>query len=706
MFEENQMRFKKQICALVVALFSLQTLNFSARADEGMWPFNNLPRAEIKKKYGFDITDAWLRKVQLASVRFNSGGSGSFVSADGLVMTNHHIASDVLQKISTPQKDYIKEGFYAATRDQEAKAPDLELNQLVGIEDVTARVMSAVKPDMTTARANAARNAEINNISAEAGKKNGLRNDVIALYQGGQYNLYTYKKYTDVRLVFAPEFEIAFLGGDPDNFEYPRYDLDLALFRVYENDRPIHSANFFKWSEQGSKEGDLVFVSGNPGRTNRLDTVAHLEYLRDFGIPLLLKYLQHLHDMYTRYGALGAEQERRAHEDLFGVDNSLKAYIGEEGAPGRGGLKDPSVIPAKKKTEDALRKLVAASPRMQKEYGDAWDAIAKARKELPSYERQRRFLESGWGFSSDYFNFARTLVRMAAESAKPNAQRLPEYTDGNRESLEQGLYSPAPIYDDFEKMKLSNSLALMRDEMGANNDIVKRVLQGKTPEARAEELINGTKLKDVDARKQIAAGGQQAIASSDDPMIQLARSIDTEARAARKRYETEVIAVERSNYGKIARALFETKGNSMYPDATFTLRLSYGTVKGYKIDGKTYAPFTDLAGLWQHAREHGDKYPYHIPESWEKARSSLNLKTPLNFVSDADIIGGNSGSPVINRKGEIVGLIFDGNIQSLPGDFYFDGAINRAVSVDVRGMFEALRKVYRADAVVSELARK
>ncbi len=670
-----------------------------------MWPFNNLPRAAIKKKYGFDITDAWLRKVQLASVRFNSGGSGSFVSADGLVMTNHHIASDVLQKISTPQKDYIKEGFYAATRDQEAKAPDLELNQLVGIEDVTARVMSAVKPDMTTAQANAARNAEINNISAEAGKKNGLRNDVIALYQGGQYNLYTYKKYTDVRLVFAPEFEIAFLGGDPDNFEYPRYDLDLALFRVYENDRPIHSANFFKWSEQGSKEGDLVFVSGNPGRTNRLDIVAHLEYLRDFGIPLLLKYLQHLHDMYTRYGALGAEQERRAHEDLFSADNSLKAYIGEEGAPGRGGLKDPSVISAKKKAEDELRKLVAANPKMQKEYGDAWETIAKERKELPSYERERRFLESGWGFSSDYFNFARTLVRMAEESAKPNAQRLPEYTDGNRESLEQGLYSPAPIYDDFEKMKLANSLALMRDEMGANNDIVKRVLHGKTPEARAEELISGTKLKNVDARKQIAAGGQQAIASSDDPMIQLARSIDTQARAARKRYETEVIAVERSNYGKIARALFETKGNSMYPDATFTLRLSYGTVKGYKIDGQTYAPFTDLAGLWQHAREHGDKYPYHIPESWEKARSSLNLKTPLNFVSDADIIGGNSGSPVINRKGEIVGLIFDGNIQSLPGDFYFDGAINRAVSVDVRGMFEALRKVYHADAVVSELMR-
>ncbi len=694
------MKFRKSLCALVIALFSLQTLQFTARADEGMWPFNNVPRAEIKKKYGFEITDAWLRKVQLASVRFNSGGSGSFVSADGLVMTNHHIASDVLQKISTPEKDYIKDGFYAPTRDKEVKAPDLELNQLVGIEDVTARVMAAVKPNLSVAEASAARNAEINNIAEEATKKNGLRNDVVPLYQGGQYNLYTYKKYTDVRLVFAPEFEIAFLGGDPDNFEYPRYDLDLALFRVYENDKPIQTDNYFKWSAKGASEGDLVFVSGNPGRTNRLDTVAHLEYLRDFGIPFLLKYLQHQHDLLTRYSSLGAEQERRAHEDLFSIDNSLKAYIGEEAA-----LKDPAAMASKKKAEDALRKAVAANAKTQQDFGDAWDAIAKERKDLPTYERERRFLESQWGFNSGYFDTARDLVRMAEESTKPNAQRLPEYTDANRESLEQELYSPAPIYDDFEKMKLTDGLALMRDEMGADNEVVKRVLQGKTPEARAEELVSGTTLKDVETRKKIAAGGVQAIESSTDSMIQLARSIDKEARAARKRYETDVIAVERTNYGKMARALFLVKGTSLYPDATFTLRLSYGTVKGYKAKGTTYTPFTDFAGLWQHAAEHGNKYPYHIPDSWERAKSSLNMKTELNFVSDADIIGGNSGSPVINKNAEVVGLIFDGNIQSLAGDFYFDDSINRAISVDVRGMFEALRKVYHADAVVNELSK-
>jgi len=698
------MKLRKLLCAVILALFSLQTFQVRAIADEGLWPFNNVPRAEIRKKYGFEITDPWLKKVQLASVRFNSGGSGSFVSPDGLVMTNHHIASDVLQKISTPEKDYIKDGFYAPTLDKEAKAPDLELNQLVGIEDVTARVMGAVKPEMSPAEANAARNAEINNISEEATKKNGLRNNVIPLYQGGQYNLYTYKKYTDVRLVFAPEFEIAFLGGDPDNFEYPRYDLDLALFRVYENDKPIKTDNYFKWSPKGASAGDLVFVSGNPGRTNRLDTVAHLEYLRDFGIPLLLKYLQHLHDMYVRYGAQGAEQERRAHEDLFSVDNSLKAYIGEEGAPGRGGLKDPSAMQAKRKAEDEFRKTVAANPRMQKEYGEAWDAISRGRKELPSYERERRFLESEWAFNSQYFDLARTLVRMAEESAKPNAQRLPQYTDANRESLEQELYSPAPIYDDFEKAKLADSLTLLRDELGTNNEIVTRVLQGKTPEARAEELIQGTKLKDVETRKKIAAGGQQAIETSNDPMIQLARSIDKEARAAQKRYDSEVISVERANYGKITRALFELRGTRMYPDATFTLRLSYGTVKGYSVDGRRYAPFTDFAGLFQHAAQHGNKYPYHIPESWEKAKPALNLHTPINFVADADIIGGNSGSPVINRNAEIVGLIFDGNIQSLPGDFYFDDSVNRSIAVDVRGMFEALRKVYHATEVVKELS--
>jgi hypothetical protein len=695
------MRLRKFLSALIGAFFLLQTFHLSARADEGMWPFNNVPRAEIKRKYGFDVTDAWLRKVQLASVRFNSGGSGSFVSADGLVLTNHHIASDTLSKISTEQKDYNKDGFYAPTRGQEVKAPDLELNQLVSIDDVTARVNAGVKSDMSASQANAARNAAINSISEECKKATGLRCDVVTLYQGGRYNLYRYKKYTDVRLVFAPEFEIAFLGGDPDNFEYPRYDLDMALFRVYENDKPVHTDNYLKWSTRGSSAGELVFVSGNPGRTERMDTVAHLEYLRDFGFPLILKYLDRQHAMLLKYGAQGQEQERRAHDDLFSIENSLKLFRGEEA-----GLKEPSLIANKQRAETELRRAVAADPRRQKEYGDAWDAIAKGRKAQPSYETERRFLESGWGFNSIYFDFARTLVRLAEESTKPNEKRLPGYTDAARASLEQELYSPAPIYDDFEKAKLADSLGFMQDEMSANNPIVKKVLPGKSPDERARELIDGATLKDIENRKKLAAGGLKAIEDSNDPMIKLARSIDSEARAVRKRYEDEVQAVERINYAKISRALFELKGTSLYPDATFTLRLSYGAVKGYRENGKWIAPFTDFAGLFRHSAEHSDKYPYHIPESWRKARSSLNPRTQLDFVSTTDIIGGNSGSPVINRNAELVGLIFDGNIQSLVGDFYFDESVNRAVAVDSRGMMEALRKVYHADAVANELARR
>src|SRR6266404_4943182 len=474
--------------ALLIALFAASGFNL-VRADEGMWTFNNVPRAEIKKKYGFEVTDAWLKKVQLATVRFNSGGTGSFVSADGLVLTNHHIGSDVLQKISTAENDYNKEGFYAHTRDQEVKAPDLELNQLISIEDVTERVTSAVKPGSSPADANAARRAAIANIEKESSEKTGLRSDVITLYQGGQYNLYRYKKYTDVRLVFAPEFAIAFFGGDPDNFMFPRYDLDMALFRVYENDKPLKVENYFKWSKEGAKDGDLVFVPGNPGSTARLNTVAHLEYLRE-------------NDLLARYRSQGEEQSRRAQEDFFGIENSLKALRGE-----LEGLQDKTLIAKKAKAEEELRLTVTADPKKQKEYGDAWDNIAKGRAGLKSYYRQFSLVGNGAGFNSELFGVARALVRLAAESAKPNAERLPEFTDARRASLERSLYSPSPIYDDFEKVKLADSLALLRDELGADDPIVKSVLGSKPPDVRAAELIDGTKLKDVAYRKQLGAGG-------------------------------------------------------------------------------------------------------------------------------------------------------------------------------------------------------
>jgi hypothetical protein len=694
------MKFRKVLCALILALFSLQTLNFTALADEGMWTFNNVPRAEIKRKYGFDVTDEWLKKVQLASVRFNNGGSGSFVSPNGLVLTNYHIVEDIVNEVSTPEKDLAKEGFVARSQAAEIKAPSLELNVLMSIEDVTARINGVIKAGMSDAESFAARRAEIAAIEAESTKATGLRSDVITLYQGGQYNLYRYKKYTDVRLVFVPEFQAAFFGGDPDNFNFPRFNIDMALVRVYENDQPVHPGGYFKWSTAGAKEGDLVFVTGNPGSTARLNTVAHLQELRDTSIPVILRLLERREAMLKKYMAMGEEQTRQSQNELNSVQNSLKVYRGQIA-----GLKDEKLMAGKLIDEELLRKSIAASPDRQKMYGDAWDAIAKAHKSLPSYLRERRIFDQGNGFNTTTFGIARTLVRLAAENEKPNAQRLPEYTDSRRASLELALYTPAPIHDDFEKLKLADSLGFMVELLGADHPLVKQILNGKTTEARAVELIEGTRLKDPAFRKELAAGGSKAIESSNDPMIVLARTIDPKARELRKRYENEVTGVERANYSKIARARFETEGNKLYPDATFTLRLSYGAVKGYMENGKKVAPFTTLGGLYDRSTQFKTEFPYNLPSRWLEKKSSVNLKTPFNFVSTDDIIGGNSGSPTINQKGELVGLIFDGNIQSLVGDFIYDESVNRAISVDVRAMNEVLRKVFDANEIADELTK-
>lgn len=692
------MRLRRFLSALLLALFSLQTLHITALADEGMWTFNNVPRAEIKKKYGFDVTDEWLNKVRLASVRFNNGGSGSFVSPNGLVLTNYHIVEDIVGEVSTPEKDLAKEGFVAKTRADEIKAPSLELNQLISIEDITARVNGAVKAGATDAEAFAARRAEISKIEAESTKATGLRSDVVTLYQGGQYNLYRYKKYTDVRLVFVPEFQAAFFGGDPDNFNFPRYNIDMALVRVYENDQPVHPENYFKWSTTGAKDGSLVFVTGNPGSTSRLNTVAHLEELRDTSIPIIIRLLERQEALLKKYMAMGEEQTRQGQNELNGVQNALKVYRGR-----LHGLKDPALMTRKKSEEAALRKAIAAKPEEQKKYGEAWDAIAKAHQTYPTYIKERRIFDQLGGFNSTLFAFARTLVRLADESAKPNAERLPEYTDARRASLELGLYSPAPIHEDFEKLKLADSLSFMVELLGADNALVKQVLDGKTPEARAEEMIAGTKLKDPEARKELAKGGKAAIDASTDPMIVVARLIDPKARELRKRYENEVTGVERANYAKIARALFDIQGNKIYPDATFTLRLSYGAVEGYMENGKKVQPFTTLGGLFARSDQFKHEFPYNLPPRWTEKKSAINLNTPFNFVSTNDIIGGNSGSPTINQNGELVGLIFDGNIQSLVGDYVYDGAVNRAISVDSRGMLEVLKKVFGANEIAAEL---
>ena len=683
---------------LLCLLLTISSLCVSSYADEGMWTLNAFPTAQVKSKYGFTATDEWLKHVQLSSARLAGGCSGSFISDSGLVMTNHHCAHSCIEQLSKAGRDFVASGFYAKTGGEEVRCPEIEINRLEKMTDVTERVNHATH-GLSGQAYNDAQKAVFSTMEKEcAGNSDAIRCDIVTLYHGGQYQLYQYRRFQDVRLVFAPELAMAFFGGDPDNFNFPRYDLDISLLRVYDHNQPLKNDQYFRWSTKNAGPGELTFVTGHPGNTSRLLTISELEFLRDTQLIKALLYYSELRGNLTEFANRGAEQKRISEAKLFGVENSFKAMKGKLEA-----LQDQAFFAKKVAEEKALRHKVNANPKWKAAYGSAWDEIAKAEKSFRNIYTPLLFLENNRGFQSRLFAIAKTLVRASDELPKANEKRFREFADSKLPSVKQDLFSEAPIYDDFEIAMLTFALTKMREALTADDPAVKRILGKRSPYEIAESVIHGTKLKDIRVRKELFDGGKKAIEASNDPLIQFARLVDPEARAVRKTYEDEIEPVFKKNSEKIAKAQFAVYGAGTYPDATFTLRVSYGQIQGYQENGHEVKPITTIGGAFD--RNTGSD-PFALPESWLKAKSKLNMNTPLNFCSTNDIIGGNSGSPVINKNAEIVGLIFDGNIQSLGGDYGYDASVNRAVSVHSAGIIEALQHVYGADRIVKELTGK
>ena len=688
---------KAMMMALTLALLTAS----AAFAGEGMWTPDNLPAKQLQEKYKFSPDAKWAGHAQRAALRLAGGCSGSFVSPTGLVLTNHHCVNSCVQQLSTADKDFIASGFYAKQQKDEIKCPEIELNRLDTITNVTERVKTATagKSGEDYSKAEKAVKSDIEKECVGTDTEHA-RCDVVSLYHGGIYDVYKYHRYQDVRLVFAPELAMAFFGGDPDNFNFPRYDLDMGVLRAYENDKPATVADFFPFSKNGAEEGEMTVTVGNPGGTDRQLTIAQLETTRDLDAVHALLRLAEMRGLLEQFRAESAEHARIAQSDLFYGENSYKAFKGRLEA-----LQDPAVFEVKRKQEAELRDYVNADAARKAKYGAAWDEIAKADAAYRNIEIPYQYMEGRGSFFSKHFSIARQLVRGAEERAKPNAERLREYTESKLPSLTQQLFSTAPIYADYEKVKLGWSLTKMREWLGADNAFVRKVLGKESPQALADRLVDGTKLGDVAERKRLWEGGKAAVDASNDPFIVLARTVDGDARAIRKRMENEVESVEDKNSELIAAARFEKYGTSVYPDATFTQRFSFGEVKGWDEKGVFVKPFTDIAGAF--ARATGFD-PFKLPQSWLDAKAQLNMQQRFDLVTTNDIIGGNSGSPMINRNGEIVGLVFDGNIESLGGDFWFDERVNRTVSVHSGAILEALHKVYKADALAKELeaARK
>jgi len=666
-----------------------------AAADEGMWLFNEFPAERFEQRYGFVPSQHWLDDVRAAAVRFNNGGSGSFVSPAGLVITNHHVGFDCIQKLSSAERDYVGRGFVARTRGDELRCPDLELNVLESIERVTAEVQGAVEAGMDAAAAGDARRAAISAIESACQEATGLRCDVVKLYAGGEYDLYRYRRHTDVRLVWAPELQLANFGGDPDNFEYPRFNVDSAIFRVWEDGEPYAPASYLPFDPSGPQEGEVTFLVGNPGSTGRLSTMAELTELRDHVYPYVLQMLAHNRTLLTGYSARGEEEARIARDDLLSVENGLKAISGY-----MSGLLDEELVAGKAAAEKELRAKVAADPELAAKIGDPWSEIESVQP------LARSFLPRAWAMGINDGRLAGTawrISRLAAERQLPDAERLGGYRETSLPSLMQQIYSAAPIYPDYEELELASALRQMLYQLGPTHPLVIDVLGDDSPEAVAKQAVAGTKLGDVEVRRGLVEGGAEAVAASDDPLLRLVAKVEPVARARSRRERDEIDAVETAAGARIAEAFFAVHGRDTYPDATFTLRLTYGEVKGYEQGGERVPWHTTFGGLFERSAKHGPAAPYDLPEGLVAAAERVERKTPLDFVTTHDIIGGNSGSPVIDREGRFVGIVFDGNLEMLPNRFVYSSERSRAISVDARAILESLTAIYDAQHVADEL---